>query len=58
MGGFSTGSFSSFLMMCFFLYLEDIILGGSSSSFSGSSSASVGELSVIDLAPSSSGWSD
>ena len=45
-------------MMCFFLGLEEVLTGGSSRSFSDSYFASVGELSVADLSPSSSGWSD
>ena len=57
-GGSSAGSSSSSWMMCFFLDLEEVLTGGSSGSFSGSSFASVGELSVADLASSSSGWSD
>ena len=57
--GFSTGSFSSSsCMMCFFLDLKGVLTGGSSSSFSGSSSSSVRELSVADLTSSSLGWSD
>ena len=55
MGGSSAGSSSSSHMMCFFLDLEEVLAGGSSSSFSGSSSNSVGELSIVDLTPSSSG---
>lgn len=44
--------------MCFFLGLEKVLIGGSSYSFSYSSSASVGELSVASLSPFSSSWSD
>ena len=58
MGGSSAGSSFSSLMMCFFLNLEDILFWGSLSSFSGSSSAFVSELSVVDLTTSASGWSD
>ena len=57
-GGSSTSSSSSFCVMCFFLDLEEVLTRGSSSSFSRSSSASVGELSIADLTSSFSGWSD
>ena len=54
-GGFSLGSSSSSLMMCFFLDLEDVVLRGSSSSVLGSAFFSFEELSIIDLTSSSSG---
>ena len=56
MGGSFLGSFcSSSWMICLFLVLEEVLIGGSSRSFSESSSAYVGELSVADLSHSSSG---
>ena len=55
MGGSFVGlSSSSSCMMCFFLDLEEVLTGGSSHSFSKSSSVSVGELSVANLSPSPS----
>ena len=55
MGGSSSCSFSSSSwIMCFFLVLEEVLTGGSSRSFSESSSASVGELSIAHLSHSSS----
>ena len=54
-GSSSGSSSSSSLIMCLFLLLEWVLMNGSSRSFSDSSSASVGESSVADSSPSSSG---
>ena len=56
MKGSSSGLLSSSSwIMCLFLVLEDVLTGGSSRAFSKSFYTSVGEMSVTDLSPSSSG---